>query len=239
MCPTINLYSNKGWDDNAWTRWEKFSYESSIKENELYHDKTNLVWAFRTYMKAIQNCSSVSFAYDHDNILYSIKNFENIDIINIDHHHDILYSDAKIFDDDALIKNLEWNYHIVKDNHSIHEGCWVGWLRSKDKIKSYTWITNQNAIDDTPKQQIKYFEEMIPRFKAMTKENCKIINYNFDHIHVCLSPHYVPKMHWHYFLMFIAAYEAKSGERIDLNEISNKRFQTNIRHLNVTNEILY
>jgi len=237
MGPTIELYSNTGWDDNASSRWEKFYYESSVKEEELFCDKKNLLWIFRHYVKAIENCSSVSFAYDHDNILYSIQDFEDVDIINVDHHHDILY--PQLFDKEVVVKNLRWNYHDVKDNCSIDEGCWIAWLRSKDKLKSYTWVTNQNAINDTSDLQIKYFTGLIPKFRAVTRENYDITDHNFDHVHVCLSPQYMPKSHWHYFLMFVSAYEAKSGQKVDLNEISNKKFETNIRHLNVTNEILY
>lgn len=237
MGPTIDLYHSIGWDDNASTRWETFFSSSKIKEEELFCDQKNLFWVFEQYMKALEFSPSVSFAYDHDNILYNIKDYENIELINVDHHHDVLY--PQVDNPKQITNNLKWNYHIIKDHHHIDEGAWIAWLRSKNKLKSYTWVTNQNAIDDTESEVMKYFDSLIPRFKAVTRENFQINNHNFDHIHVCLSPQYMPKRHWHYFNMFIIAYEAKTGIKVDLSEIGNKKFETNIRHLNVTNEILY
>lgn len=237
MAPTIDIYHETGWDDNPTTRWELFFSLTKVKEEELYCDKKNLFWVYEQYLRALENCSSVSFAYDHDNILYSIQDYDEIDLINIDHHHDILYPQME--KPDLVLNNMKWNYHVIKDNHHIDEGAWIAWLRSKDKIRSYTWITNENAIEGVGDTELKYFNSLIPRFKVVTRKNFEIKDYNFDHIHVCLSPQYMPKRHWHYFTMFSIAYEAKTGNKVDLNEISNKKFETNIRHLNVTNEILY
>ncbi len=64
-------------------------------------------------------------------------------------------------------------------------------------------------------------------------------DYNFDHIFVCLSPQYVPKNHWHYFTMFIMAYEQITGKTVDINSFAKRKFEYEIRHNQVTNEILH
>lgn len=236
MGPTIDIYADIGWDDNASTRWEKFFYETKFKEEDLYCDKKNLFWVYGHYLKALEKCSSVSFAYDHDNILFSIADFENIELINVDHHHDILYPQLY---DEKMVKNMKWNFHNIKNNHCIDEGAWIAWLRSKNKVSSYTWVTNDNAIEDVDEDQLKYFNGLIPKFKIVTRKNYDILDHDFDHVHVCLSPQYMPSIHWHYFTMFVIAYESKTGKKVDLEKIGTEKYETNIRHLNVTNEILY
>jgi len=237
MGPSIDKYSEIGWDENPSTRWSNFFHISKTKEHELIFDKKNLLWIYSHYLKALEKCSSVSFAYDHDNILYHIKEYDNIDLVNVDHHHDILY--PSIFEDEIIVKNMKWNYQKIKNNSSVNEGEWIGWLRAKDKLNSYTWVTNQNAIDDLGEKQIKYFDSLIRKFKIVTRENYDIVNHDFDHIHVCLSPQYMPKIHWHYFSMFVIAYETKTGNKVNLDQVGNSKFETTVRHLNVTNEILY
>ena len=54
-------------------------------------DQSNLLFCFNTFLKAIKNCQNVSFGYDHDAILSDIAKFDNIDLINIDHHDDFFH----------------------------------------------------------------------------------------------------------------------------------------------------
>ena len=49
-------------------------------------------------------------------------------------------------------------------------------------------------------------------YQNVEKENYKFDNYNFDHIFVCMSPQYIPPNHWHYFTMFISAFEEFTGK---------------------------
>ena len=68
------------------------------------------------------------------------------------------------------------------------------------------------------------------------KENYKFENYKFDHIHVCLSPQYIPKNHWHYFSMFINTYEHFHEKDA---KIENKKFEHDFRYKRLGNEILH
>jgi hypothetical protein len=240
---TIGLYQDIGWDCSSETRWENFFDQSEYTENELYIDKKNLFFCYETFLKSLRtsNCD-VTFSYDHDNILYSIQNFEKIDLINIDHHADILYPDVSDDDSDndtAILNSMKNQYKMVSKYDRVHEGNWVAWLRSKDKLNSYTWIGNKTGFESLKKAEKSYLFGLIPKFKMVTREEYTIEDHKFDHIFVCLSPQYIPKIHWHYFSMFIVAYEQFTNKSAKIKEWGSKKFETEIRHSLVTNEILY
>lgn len=231
MGPTIQLYNGLFYDNNPTLRWRELFENSDFVENHFYIDQSNLMFCFNVFLKALKNCQSVSFGYEHDSILFSIKDFSNIDLINIDHHDDVFGGDYtnRMPDDHAYSKE----YFEIKNDNRVHEGNWGAWLTSKNKIKSFTWIGNNNSGN---KIRNNFNSQVIPNYLNIEKEDYKFIDYNFDHIFVCLSPQYVPKNHWHYFAMFISAYEEIVGK--DATIITQK-FETNVRNDLVHNEILY
>jgi hypothetical protein len=239
MGPTIGLYSDIGWDESSGYRWEKFFSETEYTESDLHMDTGNLLFCYETFVKAL--CKSdceVLFSYDHDNILYSLSNHNNLDIINIDHHADIIY--PKVYDNETSILNsLKEQYKLVSKYNKVSEGTWVAWLRSKNKINSYTWIGNKSGFDLLYDCEKNYHSGLIPRFKMVTKEEYSIEDYRFDHIFVCLSPQYIPKIHWHYFTMFLIAYEQIKNKSAKIEEWGSKKFETEVRHSFITDEILH
>ena len=54
--------------------------------------------------------------------------------------------------------------------------------------------------------------------KAVSKFRTEYVfdDYKFDNVFISLSPQYVPKTHWHYFTMFMMAYEEMTGKEIEL-----------------------
>ena len=99
------------------------------------------MFCYNTFLKSLKNCKNVSFGYDHDSILYQISDFSNVDLINIDHHDDVFAADYN----DEYHQFLEKEYSEIVESNKVHEGNWVAWLASKGKLKSYTWIGNQNS----------------------------------------------------------------------------------------------
>jgi len=245
MGPSIGMYEDLFWNDNAATRWSNFFRFTKIKDKDLPFDKGHLCYLWKLFHKCLYNDVPVSFAYDHDNILYDIGDETDLEIINIDHHHDVLYSndmwDAASDKDESipLNKGNKHEYYHVKNNHDIDEGAWISYLRSQGRIKSYTWITSQNAMEQLDLSDFTYFRGLIPGMNITTKENYDIMDYDFDHMHLCLSPQYIPPVHWHIYTLFLISYETYTGKKVDLGEIGNKKFEMSIRHLNVTNEILH
>lgn len=243
MGPSIDLYADYGWDDNAFTRWEYFYNEENNKKLNLNIDKKNLIFMYGVFLKSLKNSNcEVSFGYDHDNILYLLSNDKNIELVNIDHHHDIMYTEHSgndDVDDMSLIMSYDEEYRRLVENCDIHEGNWVAKLNSENRLKSYTWIGNTNSFSELRKCETAYFSSLIPKFKMLKREKYNFENYNFDKIFVCLSPQYVPKEHWFYFKLFLTAYENFTGNEYDLKNQVNRKYETEIRHQCVTNEILY
>jgi len=246
MGPSIAKYEDHFWNDNAGTRWETFfrEHKPNVKESDLPFDKGHLFYLFKLFNKCLHNGTEVSFAYDHDNILYSIGDKTDLEIINIDHHHDVLYHgygihEPNLPDGTPSNKGNKHEFYHSKHNNDVDEGSWIAYLRTQDRVKSYTWITSQNAIDGVSELDMEYYKSLIPNMRVTTKEEYDILDYDFDHMHLCLSPQYIPPVHWHLYTLFLISYETYTGKKVDLGEIGNKKFEMSIRHLNVTNEILH
>lgn len=231
MKPSIEVFNSVFFDDNPTLRWENLFNNVDFKESHFYIDQSNLLFCFNTFLKALKNCNNVSFGYDHDSILFSIAEYEDIEIINIDHHDDVFGGDYT--NESPLEDALKQEYYEILKHNRIHEGNWAAWLSGKEKLKSFTWIGNENSGN---KSRNFYNSEIIPNYKNVEKENYKFDHYNFDHIFICLSPQYIPKNHWHYFSMFITAFEEFTGKSAI---IYTQKFETSIRHQLIHNEILH
>jgi len=104
---------------------------------------------------------------------------------------------------------------------------------SKDKLNSFTWIGNKNSGN---KLRNRYNQELIGNYQNLEREDYVFEDYDFNHIFICLSPQYIPKNHWHYFSMFITAYE-QFWEKDAI--IHTEKYETHIRHQRLHNEILH
>ena len=93
MGPVIELYNGLMFNENPTIRWEQFFNKTDFNESHFRIDQSNLLFCYNTFLKALRNCDSVSFGYEHDSILFSIAEYENIDLINIDHHDDVFGGD--------------------------------------------------------------------------------------------------------------------------------------------------
>ena len=232
MSPSIQLYNNAFFDNNPLTRWNDLFNNTDFKENHLVIDQSNLLFCFDTFLKSLKYCDSVSFVYEHDAILFNIENFDNIELINIDHHDDVLggsYITDSVYNPEGALSK---EYFDLCENGRVNESNWVSWLANQKILKSYTWICNQNSN----KSKNFVIERIISEYVNVEKENYKFKNYKFDHIHVCLSPQYIPKNHWHYFSMFINTYEHFHEKDA---KIENKKFEHDFRYRRLGNEILH
>lgn len=232
MGPTIELYNGLFFDQNASTRWRNLFERSDFRENHIFIDQSNLMFCYNAFLKSLKHCKDVSFGYDHDSILYKISDFSDIELINIDHHDDVFAADYR----DDYYEFLEKEYSEIIESNKVHEGNWVAWLANKDKIKSYTWIGNKNSAN---KIRNDFNSKIVPNYLNIEKENYKFDNYNFDHIFVCLSPQYIPKNHWHYFSMFISAFEEFTEKSANIISWATKKYEIELRHSKVTDEILH
>jgi hypothetical protein len=233
MGSVLEIYQGLRWDDNPTVRWKVLYETSDFKESNFYIDQDALLFCYETFLKALKNCNSVTFGYDHDSILYDIAKYNNIDIVNIDHHDDMFHMSFKDYADGYDALKLE--YEMISTANHINEGNWGSWLNSQNKLRSFTWIRNQTSRNV---DRIDFIRNLLgDKFQSYLRSEYQFKDYNFDHIFVCLSPQYIPQNHWHYFTMFMMAYEEYTGKKINL--IANKKFENEIKFNQVTNEILY
>jgi len=144
--------------------WLQSGYH--LKElNKLFFDK-------------VKYTKKIIFGNHHHIILEDLKQIKNINLYNIDHHHDIVYKD--------------WQVNDIKINRSSH-GCWIGNLLEQNRVKKYHWFKNFNSV---PVQESYYSEELLLRnsVEFFTFENLYELEFiNFDHIFVCKSAEYTYK----------------------------------------------
>ena len=88
------------------------------------------------YSRNLENCTDVDFGYDHDNILYRLEkdDADNIDLLNIDNHGDILNLEGyECFGPPEYAAKKEREY--LQKYNDVTEGSWVSWLNEKRKSK--------------------------------------------------------------------------------------------------------
>ena len=213
MAPWIEIYQEYGPDPgssrdcSAIKHWNNVFNSTEFREQMFYIDQANLLFCFDTFLKSIKNCQNVSFGYDHDAILYDIAKFDNIDLINIDHHDDFFHGLQEAHEL-SLEEEIEVELKMLEQFDHVNEGNWGAWLHVNNKLNSFTWICNHNSAN----RERNSNTEKITDFLSVFKEDYEFENYNFDHIFICLSPDYTPRCHWHYFTMFITAFEQFTGK---------------------------
>jgi hypothetical protein len=229
MEPSIGIYEDIGWDDHPSKRWKNYFSESD--NTNLSINEKNLQYCFSIFLKAINNCDNIHFSYNHDSILDNITDCDDIDLINIDHHDDIIYPFHDIPKDDPNfnkleLKSLSFSYEEIKRNNQVHEGNWISLLSIQNRINSYTFIGNQESINFS-KSKKSFIKSKIPKFQYFTRDQYVFDDYNFDQIFMCLSPQYIPPCHWHYFSLFLIAAEEITGKKIDYSDMPIRKFSNN------------
>jgi|TARA_R100000030_G_scaffold42955_1_gene32338 hypothetical protein len=200
--------------------------ESPFDRSHFFIDTSNLMYCFNTFLRALKSGPKVSFGYDHDSILFAIDKEENIDLINIDQHDDVFHGMGDSPDDE---------YEMVTKYGIINEGNWGIWLHSVGRLNSFTWIMNDNS-DPQGGRNARDKKYLGDSYQYYLKQDYQFDGYDFDHIFVCLSPQYTHPDHWHYFSMFISAYEEFSGNDAIIH---TEKYETHVRHQRLHNEILH
>ena len=237
MGPSDYMYQHIGWHNHPLIRWDLFYEISDHKKEELVYDVEKLKFLQKLFFNSIieTRCKNVHFAYEHDSILYHLKDYNSIELLNIDHHDDVLMNDYGYFDTD--LKNYESEYSHIQKYNKVDEGCWIGWLNQKNKLKSLTWIGNEDSIAD---EKNEYISSIVSNYRFIYDDFQKFeIDYKFDCIFVCLSPQYIPPHHWHILNWFIFTYEHFSGNKVDLSKFDSKKFEIDYRYKGVSDEILH
>ena len=184
--PYIQLYYNMVTENSVEKTWDLVFSNPALTGNNFDINPDNVIYALDIFSRSLAKCKNVAFGITHDSILFELEDKDNLNIVNIDHHHDIMYPPEHLAD---------LKYDIV------YEGDWIEYLHKKSKMEKYVWIRNENSfhlhincptsLEWSTYLKTEYQYEMIP-----------------DLTYVCLSPAYIPKFHWFYFKIFMNLYKA-------------------------------
>ena len=131
--PYIQLYHNICNEANVNKQWDHVFSNPQLRSNQFDINSDNLIFALDIFSRALAKCKNVSFSITHDSILYELANEDNFNIVNIDHHHDIVY---------AGNHEQDLSYDLV------YEGDWIEYLRRNlgKNVEKYLWINNPNSF---------------------------------------------------------------------------------------------
>ena len=125
-------------------------------------------------MKYTDVCASFS----HEHIGRFLTNENDLEIVNIDHHHDLGYKEDEKFE---KCHNANWAYYFFKQG----------------KLKKYIWLNNNNSDMIPPPRYENCFSSQL--FCEMDESKYIEQFGKPDKIFLCLSPEWVPS---HYAPLF-------------------------------------
>ena len=129
----------------------------------------------KLFYSKLHDTKNVYFGNRHNTILSVITKEHKINLANIDHHHDICYTQQQN------------NY--IKENLA-DEGCWLGLLLYNNRISNLNWIRNAES-DSIPAESLP--ENYLDMFKPPISVDYTLdhlYNIEYDMIFVCRSDEY-------------------------------------------------
>ncbi len=138
----------------------------------------------------------IFFISSHKDILQFVN--ESVDLINIDHHHDLGYSNES-----------------YSEVFEISCGNWVEQLYREDKLKSYTWIHNQNSLPLIG-DQAKIDNDLILSDENEMKKYLNNLAQHTDSLIICSSFPWVPSIYRPLFDTWHSICENKVQKKIDI-----------------------
>lgn len=194
MAPSIQLYNDIVGDDYG---INKVIQEYPLLEYTLTADFFIYEFLTRGLMNLFKKISAenVHFISDHHNIIPIVKDLEEFELINIDHHHDIAYG----------------NTRATSKIHKADCGNWVKYLSDLNKIEKYTWICNKNSVMPGAGLSKPYLYENL---EIQTIDFNKFEN--IDKLIICNSPHWVPPNIQALFMSWVGIAEEFYGKNFDI-----------------------
>ena len=241
--PNVENWPNE--DNELWDEWHPptkwstyFSKYPDINTRDNIIDQQCLDYMLDTFTKALAANTNVTVAFglDHDYILNSVLDHEDLEIVNIDHHDDFLAGcfidrledEIDEYSNQSFLALHLLEYHYTQAFGKVDEGSWGAYLHSLGKLKSFTWIRNNQKKDEDTRSPVNRFicENIGKRaeWDSCFAEEYDHGDYMYDHIFVCLSPQYFPMSQWENFSLFLGIYEDFTGKDCKLDEFWDKRW---------------
>lgn len=192
MAPTIEYYNHMVPSRN----WEDIQMENPY----MYNPKADL--SHYNYLlclldKIITKETDIYVAYNHKMIIDFLSNVDIVDIINIDHHHDLGYP--------------------PEENEKDNCANWAKQLLKSGKMKNYIWAKNFNSQlpVDSIKEELESYNCIIADFNELKD---RIVNMKFDKIFLCISPEWVPPYYQQLFYGILDLLNQKLNCHLEIHE---------------------
>lgn len=195
---------------NPLERWKHINRVSNYRYQDFSYDIGNLKYIKYLYLTALQKCDAVEFGYEHDNILYKLRDCCDIELINVDTHDDVINTDGGPVREEPI--------------GSCDHGNWIAWLSRNNKLKSLYQITGKIHEGKQP-----FIKSMLNCDYEITEKKPLFKDVVFDYIFVCLSPFNTPLQYWNLFEKIIHTYEEFHGKVYDRIALSRK-FEIDYRY---------
>lgn len=173
MKPCIQLY-NDLIDDN----WTIPQIESNFPTLPLVLQPDFFIYEYITrflirVFKALPS-NKVFFIKDHGTAGRLLDNYKNVNLTNIDHHHDIGYG--------ATTARMQLS--------APHTGDWVKYLKDKKIVTTYNWIGNSNSV--YPKTELEPYIDCSIELPQIDLN--KFVE-QIDMLIICNSPEWIPSQY--------------------------------------------
>lgn len=160
MAPSISFYDHFI-PQVSWNNLDRMTLSRIFYGDYLYYSKlTN--WLLFQIKKMPKE--KIFFIHSHEQVYNLIDKETHIDLINIDHHHDLGYPG--------------------NNNTKLSCANWINFFIKENRLDSYLWINNENSTP--PKLNNNY------PYKTALLKNYNLNNLEGDMIIICLSPEWVP-----------------------------------------------
>lgn len=186
MAPSINLYNSMvpqaHWEDLLKTLPNLATTPADLN---IYSK------ILRYLLRTVDKTSPIYIAYSHSFIKDYLQYDYDLNIVNIDHHHDIFYDE--------------------KDKECKLQDCtcanWVKYFYDQGQLKNYTWVHNDNSFD--PNFEVNFKYNKIP-FKEFEFAN------SYDKYFICLSPEWVPPYYHSLFYTLLDCLNEKNDYHLEI-----------------------
>lgn len=191
MFPCIKLYNNYcAGDENPTVTWNNLESQLDI-DKFLCYDAEALIDIASAILRNVKQGAKFIVIEEHHQLVDALPLNEKIDLVNIDFHHDILYTSECLPD--------------MIDADKYNCSNWVGYLALNDKLEKYTWIKAANSQE--------YNNPDLPmEVHIGGKRHIKFLEDDFDYVIFCQSPQWVPYKYQHLFDLIVSLAKIQGGQ---------------------------
>ena len=192
LYPCIQLYNDRvSGNENPTIQWKILERDLGIIDHLRYDAK--MLSLIQDYMqKAVTFGAKFIPIVSHEEIIEhlkpELKSGTNLDVLNIDFHHDIIYGKNH---NDSIISYDEY-----------YCGDWVGYLYLKNNLQKYRWFKAPNSSmfdleEDWDKSLFEVYENQQLE-KIVEDDRCIK---GIDYVFFALSPQWVPYQYHHLYYL--------------------------------------